>query len=125
MTDHFGPFVGNTHSEANVTGTSMTEAYHKAHDVIKKHVNAGPNDALLFVGFGMTAAINKLQRILGLKIPELYNFQQEPAMFLLYEGALLYLAGKDQEARSFQENLLFRQARSRSWTRGARSLHDG
>jgi len=70
MTDHFGPFVGNTHSEANVTGTSMTEAYHKAHDVIKKHVNAGPNDALLFVGFGMTAAINKLQRILGLKIPE-------------------------------------------------------
>ncbi|MBI4427591.1 MAG: aminotransferase class V-fold PLP-dependent enzyme, partial [Ignavibacteriales bacterium] len=70
MSEHFGPFVGNTHSEANVTGTSMTQAYHKAHDVIKRQVNAGPNDALLFVGFGMTAAINKLQRILGLKIPE-------------------------------------------------------
>jgi selenocysteine lyase/cysteine desulfurase len=70
MLEHFGPFVGNTHSESNVTGTSMTQAYHKAHDVIKKHVNAGPNDVLLFVGFGMTAAINKLQRILGLKIPE-------------------------------------------------------
>ncbi|MBI3005770.1 MAG: aminotransferase class V-fold PLP-dependent enzyme [Ignavibacteriales bacterium] len=70
MSEDFGPFVGNTHSEANVTGTSMTQAYHKAHDVIKRHVNAGPDDALLFVGFGMTAAINKLQRILGLKIPE-------------------------------------------------------
>ncbi|HLF19249.1 MAG TPA: aminotransferase class V-fold PLP-dependent enzyme [Bacteroidota bacterium] len=70
MLEHFGPFVGNTHSEANVTGTSMTQAYRKAHDVIKKHVHAGPNDVLLFVGFGMTAAINKLQRILGLKIPE-------------------------------------------------------
>lgn len=66
----FGPFVGNTHSESNVTGSSMTQAYHLAHHIIKQHVNAGPDDALLFVGFGMTAAINKLQRILGVKVPE-------------------------------------------------------
>lgn len=70
MSEAIGPFVGNTHSEANVTGTSMTQAYHKAHDIIKKHVNAGPDDVLLNVGYGMTAAMNKLQRILGLKIPE-------------------------------------------------------
>ncbi len=25
---HFGPFVGNTHSESSITGTSMTRAYH-------------------------------------------------------------------------------------------------
>lgn len=65
-----GPFVGNTHSESSVTGTSMTRAYHLAHQLIKRHVNAGPNDALLFVGAGMTSAINKLQRILGLRVPE-------------------------------------------------------
>ena len=27
----FGPLVGNTHSEASVTGTTMTLAYHQAH----------------------------------------------------------------------------------------------
>lgn len=70
MSETFGPFVGNTHSESSVTGTAMTHAYHLAHQLIKRHVNAGPDDVLLNVGFGMTAAINKLQRILGLKLPE-------------------------------------------------------
>ncbi len=73
MVDIFGPFVGNTHSESNVTGTTMTQAYHQANAIIKKHVNAGPDDVLLNVGFGMTAAINKLQRILGLKVPEQFE----------------------------------------------------
>ncbi|HEX9614911.1 MAG TPA: aminotransferase class V-fold PLP-dependent enzyme [Bacteroidota bacterium] len=73
MVETFGPFVGNTHSESSVTGTSMTRAYHHAHDLIKKHVGAGPGDVLLNVGFGMTAAVNKLQRILGLKIPEQFS----------------------------------------------------
>ncbi|OQX95885.1 selenocysteine lyase [candidate division KSB1 bacterium 4572_119] len=69
----FGPFVGNTHTETNVTGTSMTKAYHKAHEIIKNHVNAGPNDVIITAGFGMTAIINKFQRILGLKCPEQLN----------------------------------------------------
>jgi selenocysteine lyase/cysteine desulfurase len=66
----FGPFVGNTHTETNITGTMMTQAYHYAHEVIKRHVNAGPKDALLNVGFGMTAALVKFQRMLGLKYPD-------------------------------------------------------
>lgn len=70
MLETFGPFVGNTHSESSVTGGLMTHAYHHAHEIIKKHVNANADDALLFVGAGMTAAINKFQRILGVKIPE-------------------------------------------------------
>ena len=70
LSAELGPFVGNTHSEASVTGTSMTRAYHYAQDVIKKHVHAGPKDVIITCGFGMTAAVNKLQRILGLKIPE-------------------------------------------------------
>ena len=32
----FGPFIGNTHTETNVTGTTMTKAYHFAHEAIKK-----------------------------------------------------------------------------------------
>ncbi len=69
----FGPYVGNTHSESSVTGGLMTHAYHHAHEIIKRHVHAGPDDVLLFVGAGMTAAINKFQRILGLKIPEQFR----------------------------------------------------
>ena len=65
-----GPFVGNTHSESSVTGTSMTRAYHLARRVIKQHVGADPNDMIIADGSGMTGVVNKLQRILGIRIPE-------------------------------------------------------
>ena len=48
----------------------MTTAYHHAQKIVKKHVNANVDDVLLFTGTGMTSAIAKLQRILGLKVPE-------------------------------------------------------
>lgn len=62
-----GPFLGNTHTETSENGRLMTEAYHLAHAKIKQHVNAGPKDVILTTGFGMTGAIVKFQRILGLK----------------------------------------------------------
>lgn len=62
-----GPFVANTHTETSETGTRMTHMYHHAKEIIKKHVNAGADDILITAGFGMTAVINKFQRILGLK----------------------------------------------------------
>ncbi len=73
LLETFGPFVGNTHSDSSITGQLMTSAYHHAHTIIKRHVNAGSDDALLFVGTGMTAGINKLQRILGVKAPEQFR----------------------------------------------------
>jgi len=63
----FGPFVANTHTETSETGMLMTNSYHFAQNIIKNHVNANDNDVLISVGFGMTSAINKFQRILGLK----------------------------------------------------------
>ncbi|MCX6155289.1 MAG: aminotransferase class V-fold PLP-dependent enzyme [Candidatus Kapabacteria bacterium] len=63
-------FVANTHTEATVSGKTMTLAYHEAHKIIKKHVNAGNDDIILTPGTGMTGAVNKFQRILGLKAPE-------------------------------------------------------
>jgi selenocysteine lyase/cysteine desulfurase len=63
----FGPFVANTHTETSETGVRMTQSYHHAQQIIKKHVNAGPNDVLINAGPGMTTVINKLQRIMGLK----------------------------------------------------------
>jgi selenocysteine lyase/cysteine desulfurase len=67
------PFVGNTHSESSATGSVMTNAYKNARTLIKKHVNANESDVIIFAGFGMTAAINKFQRLLGLKYPEQLN----------------------------------------------------
>ncbi|MDT8308856.1 MAG: aminotransferase class V-fold PLP-dependent enzyme [Bacteroidales bacterium] len=67
ISETIGPWVGNTHTESSETGTLMTKAYHHAHRMIKQHVNAGPNDVIITAGFGMTAVINKLQRLLGLR----------------------------------------------------------
>ncbi len=66
----FGPFLGNTHTETSITGTCMTAAYHEARHIIKHHVNAGPKDVIIMTGSGMTGAVNKFQRILGLRVPE-------------------------------------------------------
>jgi selenocysteine lyase/cysteine desulfurase len=63
----FGPFIGNTHTETSETGTLMTKAYHLAQKMIKDHVNASQDDVIITAGFGMTAVVNKLQRMLGLK----------------------------------------------------------
>jgi len=70
IVDTFGPYVGNTHSESSVTGSTMTAAYREAHEIIKNHVNASKDDVIITAGSGMTAMINKFQRILGLKVPE-------------------------------------------------------
>ena len=70
LMEEFGPFVGNTHSESSATGTAMTLAYNEAHRILKAHVHAGPDDLIVTCGSGMTAAVNKLQRLLGLKAPE-------------------------------------------------------
>ena len=65
-----GPMVANTHTETSFTGSVMTMAYHKARKIIKQHVNASEEDILITVGTGMTGAVNKFQRILGLKVSE-------------------------------------------------------
>lgn len=64
------PYFANTHTETTITGTKMTDAYEEAKVVVKKHVNANGDDVLIFCGSGMTSAVNKLQRLLGIRMPE-------------------------------------------------------
>jgi len=86
----FGPFVGNTHTETSVTGTSMTVAYHTARHIIKNHVNASEDDCLIAYGSGMTGVVNKLQRILGLRLPEKlknqikFTKEERPVVFITH-----------------------------------------
>ncbi len=66
------PFVANTHTETTITGCTMTNAYHEAKEVIRKHVNANENDILISSNSGMTGVVNKFQRILGMRVHEKY-----------------------------------------------------
>jgi len=68
LLNSIGPFIGNTHTETSETGKLMTQAYQLAHKKIKEHVHAGEKDVILTTGFGMTGAVVKFQRILGMKI---------------------------------------------------------
>lgn len=70
MVEEIGPWVANTHSESSATGRLMTHAYHEAAQIIKAHVGANQEDVLLPCGNGATGAINKLQRLMGLKVHE-------------------------------------------------------
>lgn len=70
LLNNIGPYVANTHTETSITGSVMTHAYHNARAIIKKHVNASSDDVLITVGTGMTGAINKFQRILGIRLNE-------------------------------------------------------
>ncbi|PKL82783.1 MAG: selenocysteine lyase [Ignavibacteriae bacterium HGW-Ignavibacteriae-3] len=90
LTDQFYPYVGNTHSESSMTGTLMTRAYSEAKKIIKEHVNADQDDVIIFSGYGMTSAINKFQRMLGLRLCEqLQKYanipdEEKPVVFLTH-----------------------------------------
>ncbi len=90
MTQQVGPLVANTHTEASFTGCAMTNLYHQAQKEIKRHVNANDSDALICSGAGMTSAVNKFQRILGLKLPEKWadrvklSESEKPVVFITH-----------------------------------------
>src|SRR5262252_2730452 len=64
------PYYGNTHTSVSSTGRVMGHLREEARRVIHRAVGAGPDDVVLFVGSGATAAVNKLVGLLGLRIPE-------------------------------------------------------
>jgi selenocysteine lyase/cysteine desulfurase len=70
ISEVFGPFMANTHTESNITSLMMTGMYKQSKRIIKEHVNADEHDALILDGFGMTSVINKFQRMLGIRVPE-------------------------------------------------------
>jgi selenocysteine lyase/cysteine desulfurase len=88
ISNKFGPYVANTHTQTCESGTRMTLSYHLAHKIIKEHVHAGTNDVIITSGFGMTSVVNKLQRILGLKKYNSSNLNlpenERPVVFLTH-----------------------------------------
>ena len=90
ISEVFGPFMANTHTESNITSLMMTGIYKQSKTIIKEHVNADDHDAVILDGFGMTSVINKLQRMLGIRVHEQWNRrlqlseQERPVIFLTH-----------------------------------------
>ncbi|SDN74268.1 aminotransferase class V-fold PLP-dependent enzyme [Bacillus sp. OK048] len=90
ISEIFGPFMANTHTESNITSLMMTGIYNQSRKIIKDHVNASEDDAIILDGFGMTSVMNKLQRLLGLRVPEQWKDsikiaeRERPIVFLTH-----------------------------------------
>jgi len=64
------PLYANVHSAHSTAGRATRTAREGARRAIARGVGAGPDDVVLFVGSGATAAVNKLVGVLGLRVPE-------------------------------------------------------
>src|SRR3954453_12790286 len=90
ISEVFGPFMANTHTESNITSLMMTGLYKQSKTIIKEHVNADQHDVVVLDGFGMTSVVNKFQRILGLRVPEIWRNRlqlperERPIIFLTH-----------------------------------------
>ncbi|KAM3708640.1 hypothetical protein ACJW31_02G111900 [Castanea mollissima] len=65
------PFYGNTHTSDSYVGHRTTKMVHEATSYVKKSLGGGQEDALLFCGSGTTAAIKRLQEVMGITVPSI------------------------------------------------------
>jgi len=83
LVNNIAVLYGNTHSVDNYIGEFINDSYNNAKEIIKKHVNANEDYVVLTVGYGMTAAIDRLHEIMELKNRRFYrNTADKPVVFL-------------------------------------------
>ncbi len=63
------PWYANTHTETSASGAISTRLREQAREEVRKALNAGNDDCVIFCGTGATAAINRLVDALGLRLP--------------------------------------------------------
>lgn len=69
LSERIGPYMSSTYTKASATGAVISNAYSRARTLIKVHVNAAERDVLMMTGSGMSAAIDKLQHVMGFRLP--------------------------------------------------------
>ncbi len=90
VTEIAGSLMANTHTEDSFTGREMTRWVHEANNIIKRHVNANTGDVLIHAGNGMTGALAKFIRMLGLWTHENYrsvvlqSLSQRPLVYITH-----------------------------------------
>ncbi|KAF2292069.1 hypothetical protein GH714_006986 [Hevea brasiliensis] len=65
------PFYGNTHTCDSYVGHRTTKMLQEAIKYIKKSLGGGQQDAIMFCGSGTTAAIKRLQEVMGIAVPSI------------------------------------------------------
>lgn len=79
ITRNILPSYANTHTEASYTGLQSGRYREEAREIIKKSVNAGEDDLVIFTGSGSTGAIDLMFR----KLQQFYRDKaQKPVVFL-------------------------------------------
>ncbi|MES9966944.1 MAG: hypothetical protein ABW074_06700, partial [Sedimenticola sp.] len=59
----------NSHTEDDTSGRTTTQLLHHAERRIKEMVNAGPDGRIIACGTGATGAIDRMQQLVGVKLP--------------------------------------------------------
>ena len=67
--DEVLPRYANTHTESSGTGLQTTRLREDARQIIRDAVGGDDDTVVIFTGSGTTGAIDKLIRILGIRIP--------------------------------------------------------
>ncbi|KAF7128933.1 hypothetical protein RHSIM_Rhsim10G0135800 [Rhododendron simsii] len=69
--DNVLPSYGNSHTSDSYVGDKTTKTVHEASEYVKRCLGGGHDDALIFCGSGTTAAIKRLQEVMGVSIPSI------------------------------------------------------
>ncbi|KAH7276638.1 hypothetical protein KP509_39G015800 [Ceratopteris richardii] len=69
LQEHVLPLYGNTHTEDSYVGSFMGKMTLSAHRYLKNVLGASENDVLIMCGSGCTAAIKRLQEVMGVAVP--------------------------------------------------------
>ncbi|MFB9991681.1 aminotransferase class V-fold PLP-dependent enzyme [Deinococcus oregonensis] len=67
------PLYANTHTEDSATGAQTTHLAHQAAEYVKGQLGGDATCKLVYCGSGSTAAVRRLQDILGLSVPEAHR----------------------------------------------------
>uniref|UniRef100_M1CSQ2 Cysteine desulfurylase n=1 Tax=Solanum tuberosum TaxID=4113 RepID=M1CSQ2_SOLTU len=62
------PFYGNSHTSDSHVGYQTTKIVHESAAYVKKCLGGGEEDAIIFCGSGSTAAIKRLQEVMGISV---------------------------------------------------------
>ena len=89
----------NSHTEDDTTGRVTTKLLHMAEERIKKAVNAGPNGQIIATGTGATGAIDRMQQIVGVRLPAASRLLQQQ----LLDGFLNKEVNSKNTAQRFLE----------------------
>ncbi len=73
LTERVMPLYANTHTEDSRSGAQTTALAHQASEYIKGQLGADSTCKLVFCGSGSTAAVRRLQDILGLSVPSVHR----------------------------------------------------